>query len=115
MTMPERESTDLLELKAKALFDASIERLDGRTRSRLTRARNQALDELRKGSARWHWMRSPVGGFAGAAIVALAVVMWGVTGRTPAVPAEDLEIVVDADNLELLQDVDFYAWLDERR
>ena len=35
--------------------------------------------------------------------------------RAPSPAAlEDLEIVADSENLELLQDVEFYAWLDEQ-
>ncbi len=47
--------------------------------------------------------------------MAVGVVLW--PGQTPppgAAALEDLEIVADSDNIELLQDVEFYAWLDER-
>ena len=106
--------SDELEHKARALFEDSVERLDARTRSKLTQARNRALDEVRKG-ARRRWIWAPAGGFALAAVVAVGVVLWPGRTQVPSPAAlEDLEIVADSDNLELLQDVEFYAWLDEQ-
>ena len=104
--------------KARALFEDSVERLDARTRSKLTQARNRALDEVKRGAVRRRWIWAPAGGFALAAVVAVGIVLS--SGRTPPQPApvalEDLEIVADSENLELLQDqdVEFYAWLDEQ-
>jgi hypothetical protein len=110
--------SDNLEDKARALFEDSVERLDARTRSKLTQARNRALDEVQKGAARRRWIWAPAGGFAVAAVVAVGIVLS--SGRTPPSPGpaalEDLEIVADSENLDLLQDqdVEFYAWLDEQ-
>lgn len=104
--------------KARELFEESVERLDARTRSKLTQARNRALDEVTKGAARRRWIWAPAGGFALAAVVAVGIVLS--SGRTAPQPApaalEDLEIVADSENLDLLQDqdVEFYAWLDEQ-
>jgi hypothetical protein len=102
-----------LENKARALFDESVERLDGHTRSRLTQARNRAVDELRNGAVRRRWLRGPAG-LAAAMVVGAAVMLWAGVGRTPAPGADDLAIVADTDDLDLLQDVEFYAWLEPR-
>jgi hypothetical protein len=104
--------------KARELFEDSVERLDAGTRSKLTQARNRALDEVKKGAGRRRWIWAPAGGFALAAVVAVGIVLS--TGRTHPQPAptalDDLEIVADQENLDLLQDqdVEFYAWLDEQ-
>ena len=118
MTSPGPEDKpDELEERSKALFDESVERLDGRTRSRLTRARHAALDELRAGRPRWLGFRLPAAGLATAALAAVLVVTW--TGLKQPVapggglPLDDFDIVADSDNLEMLQDVEFYAWLEE--
>ena len=106
-----------VEKRAKELLDESIEHLDGRTLSRLTRARHAALDEVERSRraplGRW-WM--PATGVAMAAVLAI-MVGHGLRDTTaPALASEsnlldDFEIVADADNLDMLEDVEFYSWL----
>ena len=114
MSMPNEPHESELEHKARALFEDSVERLDARTRSRLTQARNRALDEMSKGVVR-RWIWAPAGGIALAAIVAV-VLSWGGLrsgADSGAVALEDIDIVADSENLEMLQDVEFYMWLDD--
>jgi hypothetical protein len=103
-----------LEERAKDLFDESVGQLDGRTRSALTQARNAALAEAgaRKGLRLW----GPLTGVAAAAVF-IAVVFGPIwTSLTPAneaaMPIEDFDILADADNLELLENLEFYSWVD---
>lgn len=100
--------------RAKALFDESVGNLDGRTRSALTQARNAALAEV-AGRKRWKvW--GPLSGVAVAALFVAVVFgpIW--TSLQPAnenaMPIEDFDILADADNLELLENLEFYSWLD---
>lgn len=61
--------------RARAALDAGIEHLDGRVRSRLTRARHAALDELQRAHRRraaW-WTLVPVATVGAAAILAIAL------------------------------------------
>jgi hypothetical protein len=114
---PDEEAPDELEARSKALFDDSVERLDGRTRSRLTQARHAALDELRAPRHRWFGFRLPAAGLATIALAAVMLVTWSGL-RQPNVPGgglplDDFDIVADSDNLEMLQDVEFYAWLED--
>ncbi|HKU13968.1 MAG TPA: hypothetical protein VJQ52_06205 [Steroidobacteraceae bacterium] len=104
-----------LEHKARALFEESVDRLDARTRSRLTQARNRALDEVARGVARRRWIWAPAGGIALAAVVAV-VLSWGGLrsgADSGAVALEDIDIVADSENLDMLEDVEFYMWLDD--
>lgn len=99
--------------KAKQRFDESVERLDGEARSRLNRSRHAALAELDGGRIRWlNW--APATGVAAAAV--LAVVVW--TGNPgngdldgPAA-ATDMEILLTEDSFEMLEDLEFYSWID---
>ena len=99
--------------KAKAVFDESVDNLDGETRSRLNRGRHAALAEIDKQRSAWiQW--APAGGVAAAAL--LAVVLW--TGN-PAVDelaspamAADIEILLTEDSLEMLEDLEFYSWIE---
>lgn len=102
------------ETRAREVFEDSLDRLDGRTRSRLTQARHAALDELKRGHARARWLWAPAGGLAAAALV--AVVLLGrpsLQSENGAPPLDELEAAA-GENIELLQDVEFYAWLAEQ-
>lgn len=113
------DSTDkALEERSKALFDASLGQLDGPTRSALTRARHAALEELERNKRPLMWrVLGPVGGVVAAAFVLLA--MFAPLRYTPTsvegstLPFEDLDIVAETENLEMLRDLEFYAWLDD--
>lgn len=113
--MSEQSKQDELERKARALFEDSVERLDAQTRSKLTQARNRALDEVKHGATRRRWIWAPAGGVAFAAIVAV-VLGWGGLrsgGENDAVAFEDIDIVTDSESFEMLQDVEFYTWLQD--
>jgi len=115
-----------LEERSRALFQDSVERIDMRTRSRLTQARHAALEAAERARPRAWFLRMPV--LTSAATVAAAMVLgvslWvhapAVHHATPADAAnfEDLDIVASSDNsqdnVEMLQDdLDFYAWADK--
>ena len=104
---------ELFAEKAKQLFDESVESLDGETRSRLNRGRHAVLAELT--TARPVWVQwAPAAGVAAAAL--FAVVLW--TGNqpvdelTPEATASDFEILLTEDSFEMLEDLEFYSWID---
>ncbi len=106
-------ATDDFADKARRLFDESVDGLDGKTRSELNRGRQAALAEIHSGNRRWmQW--APAGGVAVAAIV--AVVVWSGSPQidipdSPEV-ASDMEILLTEDSLEMLEDLEFYSWID---
>ncbi len=104
------------EKRAREVLEESTARLDGRTLSRLTQARHAALGQLqRPPRQRWYaWL--PAG--AAAAVAVLAVMLWPGPGQKNDPPIvndtqlDDLEIVADADALDLVdgEDLEFYEW-----
>jgi anti-sigma-K factor RskA len=100
------------EKRAHEVLEESASRLDGRTRSRLTRARYAALAQLERPARQW-W-RSYVPAGAAAAVAVLAVMFY--TGPRPVsgpVVMDDTEILADVeapDFTEDTDDVDFYEW-----
>lgn len=99
--------------KAKQLFDESVESLDAETRSRLNRGRQAALAEV--ATARPAWVQwAPAAGVAAAAV--FAVVLWTgtqqVDGLTPEATVSDFEILLTEDSFEMLEDLEFYSWMD---
>jgi hypothetical protein len=104
-----------LEVQAKALFDDSVERLDAATLSRLNQGRQKALEEVRAAGPAGQWARwVPAGGVVAAAVV--AVVVWQgvpVEHSAPAAnSAADFEIMLSEDSLDMLEDLEFYSWID---
>ena len=102
--------------RAKTTFDASVERLDAATLSRLNQGRQAALREL--GRRDWFAGRGPLWlpatGIAAAALVAL-VVMRGPDDLDVAadvVMTTDFELLLEDESLEMLEDLEFYSWLD---
>lgn len=98
--------------QAKKHFDESVANLDAATRSKLNRGRQAALAELAGGGLRWtQW--APLAGVAAAAVV--AVIVW--TGN-PAVeelapaPNGDIEILLTEESFEMLEDLEFYSWIE---
>ena len=118
-----------LEERSRALFQDSVERIDMRTRSRLTQGRHAALEAAERARPRRAWFkRMPVlTSTAGvAAAMVLGVSLWlhtpvphhGAMSADNAANFEDLDIVAagdnSQDNVEMLQDdLDFYAWADK--
>lgn len=107
---------DVFEERSREVFESSVERLDARTRSRLNQARQQALEEIKKGSARRYWLGAPLGGLAAAALIAVLLARGGDETAAPnlesgSLPLDDFDIVADTDSFEMIRDVEFYSWL----
>lgn len=118
---------DSFEERSRALFQDSVDGMDFALRSRLTRARNAAL-EAASGHRRPWFLRlrvlTPAAGVTTAAI--LGAFLWmgsplshhAVTVGDGQANLEDLDIVASsdgsADAMDMLQDdVEFYDWADK--
>ena len=98
--------------KAKDLFDESVERLDAATLSRLNQGRQRALAELEHARSHGPWLRwVPVTAAAAVALIAVMVVNRPVVVDDP-VTATDFEMLIEDEDLEMLEDLEFYSWLD---
>jgi class 3 adenylate cyclase len=113
MTKPTEEEE--LQARARALFDDSVERLDAETLSRLNQGRQRALQEANVAGPAGQWARwVPAGGLAAAAVV--AVIVWQGATVEEAAPAADaamdFEILLSEDSLDMLEDLEFFSWMD---
>lgn len=107
-------SEDSLAADAVRRFDESVQRLDAATLSRLNRSRQAALTELAGRTAARRWQRwVPAAGVATAA--ALTVLMLNDRSVNEAIPsydaASDFEVIMAGENLEMLEELEFYRWL----
>ena len=99
--------------RARMLFDDSVAGLDGKTLSRLNRGRQAAIAELDRRRSRFaRWL--PATGVAAAATIAVVMVMRGPAIEDLASPENisDMEILLTEDSLEMLEDLEFYSWIE---
>jgi hypothetical protein len=104
-------------------LDEHAEALDAATRSRLNRARQSALMRTEAARPRWPGSARPLRVWlpaGAAAALALAVALHPTMlergrrrTRAAAAAVEDLELIQQSESLELYEDQEFYAWLDE--
>ena len=104
--------------RAIALLQQSADGLDAATLSRLNRARQAALAQPRRATQLW-W------GVAAASAVALVLALGLARRDLPpvspplAAPVADIgaidALASDEDNAEMVDDLDFYAWLDAQQ
>ena len=105
------------ETQTKVLFDESVAALDGQTRSRLTQARFRALEELAQ-PKRSSWNRTWMPAGAVAAVAMLSVLLWQGQQISPTdtefrvAVVTDLEILLAEEELEMIEELEFYAWLE---
>ena len=111
--VPDREG---LENRSKALFDASVAELDGSTRSRLCQARHAALAQTRQ-RPRTVWWMPAMASAALAMVVALILPDLRPQPQTLSeenlAAADDLTLLMNDESLDLLEEMEFYAWLAE--
>jgi hypothetical protein len=115
--MSDDKDLSAFERETKRMFDESVAGLDAATRSRLTRARYRALEELKPNRTRaWRFTLVPAGTLAAAALVAVLVFQPRHDPGLQAVDSlGDLEILLAEEDLEMLdEDLDFYGWLEEQ-
>jgi hypothetical protein len=124
----DEQPRDSFEERAKALFHDSVDGLDFAMRSRLTQARNAAIEAASAHRRSWFFrigVLTPAAGVTAAAI--LGVFLWlgsplsqhAVTVADGQSNFEDLELVASADEgsgdpMDMLQDdIEFYDWAEK--
>ncbi len=93
-------------------LDNSVEHLDAQTLSRLSQARHRALAQVKRPRLyESQWFKT-----AGFVVVAVTVVNAWLMFSTPTVQqmnTDDFEILIANEDFELVQELDFIAWMIE--
>jgi len=104
------ESNDKFANEARALFDESVDQLDAATLSALNRGRHAALAAARGRRAQWlRW--APAAGVTAAVVVAVMLALPR-PDVVETVPATDMDILLGEDSIEMLEELEFYAWME---
>ncbi len=105
------KTEEQLTRQAKEAFDRSVDGLDAATLSRLNRGRQAALAAARGPGREWlRWM--PATGAAAAVLLALIMLRGPGDIDVISAPATDLEILLGEESIEMLEELEFYSWLD---
>ena len=105
------KTDEQLAREAKQAFDQSVAGLDAATLSRLNRGRQAALAEGRQPDRQWlRWV--PATGVAAAVLLILVMQQGPGDVDVIAAPASDLEILLSEESIEMLEELEFYSWLD---
>ncbi len=100
--------------RLKQSLDQRLDKLDDETTTQLYAARQKALRSLPQSRPRW----LAVGGWSAAAVsLLLVMVLWNTDGQSPDSPGfiEDLELLSTNEDIEFIEDLDFYLWLDDEQ
>ena len=116
--MNEKQSdSDAFEQRTRELYEADVAGLDAATRSKLTQARQRALGELDRPVA-WLPLSMPQTAMAGLVVAIAGGWLLLRPGGLPEdglpniVAADDIEILLAEEELEFLEEIEFYAWLE---
>jgi hypothetical protein len=125
--MPGNELPGDFENRARALLEDSVQRVDGRIRSRLNQARHAAIEEASRRPSVWQRFTLMPAASAVAAAALVAFVLWPhshpgdslIADGGGRVGVEDLDLLADGDALELVSDEttdtgQFYEWAVEQ-
>ncbi|MEC9340192.1 MAG: hypothetical protein VX663_01805 [Pseudomonadota bacterium] len=104
---------DPLARRAREMLDESAAQLDGVTLAKLHQGRNRAIARVTR-SRRWLRLRLP--GAALAATAALAALLLLPVEqeqvlREPPLVTEDLDLLVGMEELDQIEEIEFYDWL----
>jgi hypothetical protein len=114
-----------IEDRVRRALDEEVARYDAALLSRLQRARQRALEEGLRGLSGRRWAsQSPGLRWLAAACLLLAMVFvpWPPQSGPAPVPGvdtaasagTDLDLVLAADDLDVIEDLEFYAWLQQQ-
>ena len=108
--------------RSAQLLREGTQNLSGHVRSRLTQARHAAVEEARRSRVLRQWLAWAPAGALAAALVIAVVMLTGQPAKQefPAAVApgaehsamDDLELLAGSESFELLEDLEFYDWLD---
>ena len=106
--MKQTDDHNLFIKDLKERFDRSVEAIEAETVSKITRARYQALEQKADKRSIFVWL--PAGAVA---TLCLALVIYALVPRTQVEEKPALDEIELITNLDLYENFEFYAWLEE--
>ena len=103
-----------ISVTAKNALNKQTEGLSSDTQQRLRLAREKALEQAHRSSwLSFKWLSGAGAGIALAGVIAFMIVPNLQTNNPSISPLDDLEMLSAEFDMELVDDLEFYQWLDE--
>jgi len=108
---------------AKQALDQSVDEIDGATLSRLRQARYAAIQQQQRRQPLWMSRPALASAFSVSALALVVVLMTTHSGSevTPLIAnddsveqMDDLNLLANSEDLDLVQDMEFYEWLEQQ-
>jgi hypothetical protein len=104
------------ERRARADLRKIVDRTDPALLARITSAASEAVEQYRRPRRRAWPVLVPLGAVAALAVAVVAG-PWlkperVVPGKSPPISADDVALLLNVDNLDLLEQMEFYLWVD---
>ena len=107
-----QKDEDKLQQHIRQTLDDSVEQLDAGTLSAIRQCRARAVDAATEKPS--HWFGLTAGAVATACVLLVAIMLVNHTPEPlPEVPVADIDMIASAEDLEILQALEFYEWLEE--
>ena len=107
---------DDFEQRVKADLRRIVADTSPEVRARISEMAAAAVREQRRPASRFRTALLPLGGVAALAVVVIAVQVLksppGAIENPPPISADDVALLLNVDNLDLLEQMEFYLWLD---
>jgi len=107
---------DDFERRLKSDLRRIVDDTSPEVRARISEMAAAAAREQRRTASRFLPALVPLGGIAALGVVVVAVQMLrappGVIEKAPPISADDVALLLNVDNLDLLEQMEFYLWLD---
>jgi hypothetical protein len=107
---------DSFEERVKADLRTIVDGTSPALRARIAKVTTAAIDEAQRAAPR-RWLPTlvPVGGVAAVAVMVVAVQLLkqpATPDKLAPIPPGDVALLLNVDNLDLLEQMEFYLWLD---
>lgn len=106
------KDNDCLSENLKQSFDESVEKLPAETLSKINVIRNKSLDKNNRQKSQWLPLIVS-SSFVAVCLVSILYFNYQAPLSDLDFSTDDLELLSSSENLELLEDLDFYLWLEE--
>jgi hypothetical protein len=109
--MNEKQQNDKLIENIHAQLQNSVNNIDAATQSKITQARHRALDQYSSKQPLHLWLSATA--VATSCVAILIFLLYPAQQNSEPALLDEFELISNIDDMEVLEELEFYQWLDE--